>query len=239
MLRFFYTVMMQQIIKFLFLLFIIFNGKLHAQFVTENNEIGFARVGVNASALNNKYSGVEGSPYLYDDWRIGRLLNIAGKVLIAGELKFDQVDQVILVKGSKGEMFYFSGPVASVEIDNGTSEPPLLMAVFVERIKDAVKTNYFKVLNNGSVQLLNTVNKNIEESRNYQGVTSKQFQSRKRYFISIDKATPVEIKLDTKSILSYTERKKEAILAFMETKKLNLKNEIDIVALLNYYNTLK
>ncbi|CAL2085836.1 hypothetical protein [Tenacibaculum sp. 190524A02b] len=71
-------------------------------------------------------------------------------------------------------------------------------------------------------------------------VKPKQWLTKKSYYIhSIESDELIKTKLKKKSILKLLEKgTKKEITSFLKKNKLNLKKEVDVIKLLNYYNTL-
>lgn len=200
----------------------------------QQNEIRFSQIGMDPKVLKSKYDGVDGSPYLFEDWVNGTLIDKSGKILKDAPLMYDQVDGAFMFKRKSGHIFTFSNDVLKVEMTNPNNLEALTFESGYARSPKTNESTFFRVFNKGEIQLLAEVRKSIEESRNYMGVTTKSIQGITRYYVSINKKEPVEIKLDNKSVLAAIDSSNAA--EFVKSNKLNLKKVEDIVKLLNYLN---
>ena len=206
-------------------------------FSAEQNEITFSQVGMDHKVMKSKYDGVEGSPYLFEDWVSSTLIDKSGKVLKDAPLMYDQVDGLFMFKRKSGHIFTFSNDVAKVEMTNPKNLEALTFESGYGKGSKTNEATFFRVFNQGEVQLLAEVRKSIEESRNYMGVNTKSIQAITRYYISTNKKEPIEVRLDNKTIL--------AVIAspnatdFVKSNKINLKKVDDVVLLLNHLNKVK
>lgn len=204
------------------------------QYSGEQNEITFSQVGMDPKVLKSKYDGVDGSPYLFEDWVNSTLIDKSGKVLKDAPLMYDQVDGIFMFKRKSGHIFTFSNDVLKVEMNNPKDLSLMTFESGFEKGNKTTESTFFRVFNKGEIQLLAEVRKSIEESRNYMGVTTKSIQGITKYYISSGKKVPVEVKLDNKTVLAAISSSSAA--DFVKSNRLNLKKVEDIVTLLNHVN---
>lgn len=207
------------------------------QYSSEQNEIRFSQVGMDPKVLKSKYEGVDGSPYLFDDWVSSTLIDKSGKVLKDAPIKYDQVDGVFMFKRKSGHIYTFSNDVLKVEMTNPKDLSVMNFESGFAKGKNTNESTFFQTFNKGEIQLLAEVRKSIEESRNYMGVTTKSIQSITKYYIANQKMEPVEVKLDTKSVLAVLNS--PAAADIVKNRKLNLKKIEDVVVLLDQINGIK
>ena len=100
------------------------------------------------------------------------------------------------------------------------------------------RISFYQILLNGKTSLLKSVYKSIQERNNdMSGERYKEFATYENMYL-LKEGTMSRIKKDKSSLLVMFQDKKEAIAKYMEDQKINLKNEVHIIDLVKYYNTL-
>lgn len=201
---------------------------------TQQNEILINQVGLDPKVLREKYANIEGSPYLFDNWAKGNLVDNLGNVLKDVDIKYNQVERIFLVKKTTGDVYTFTGNIRKVEIFEVPGLKKLVFESDFEGGKGVTNRNFYQVLNSGRFLLLLESTKSIEESRNYLGVVNKSIQKVDRYAISDNKKFIKFIKLDKSSILNAL--KEMGVDASLKDKGLNLKKLDDVITFLNSLN---
>ncbi len=149
-------------------IFLLVLNQLAAQFSDiEATELALRRVANirNAQQSNNRYANAQGSPFLYEDWRSGRLL-LKGQDSIQSEvlINLDLVSELVLVKlrdGSTGMISPFS--IQKVEIQGQA----YLYRTFVVETEHRLLENsnnrpvFCEVLYNGNLKLLRRIHKRM------------------------------------------------------------------------------
>gem|GEM_PF-1932045 len=81
-----------------------------------------------AVAFDNRYRGIQGSPFMWDDWSEGILVTLDSQVIKKTLLfKFDAYSNEIWIKDATGnERVLFSNQVRSLELKSATGEAKLL-----------------------------------------------------------------------------------------------------------------
>ncbi|HRJ29979.1 MAG TPA: hypothetical protein PLV21_18170 [Cyclobacteriaceae bacterium] len=188
-----------------------------------------------------KYADIEGSPYLYNDWKAGTITDNTGKVYSNVLLKYDAYKDVLEINqdGSILQLNTKQYPNFSISFADGSTNKVIkhFFKSGVSQITDYPPTIYFEVLNDGPITVLKKYDiKFIEEVVNSYGTAAatKRFQRGEKYFVVIeDKA--VEFKLNNKSFLSACGERMTDIDKIINQRKIKLKNEADLIALLQFY----
>jgi len=144
----------------------------------------------------------------------------------------------------------------AVEIldENGTARKLLrrknIKAVFDDKTYEVVeyqsggkaKLGYFNPLNDGQTQLLYKPKKiflQAEKPDNgYDTYTPPHYKDISTYYIKKGEYPAVEVKLSKRNILKVLEDKTVLLKKFIDKYDLNLKDEDDVIRLLDYYDTL-
>ena len=181
------------------------------------------------------YDGVNGSPFLLSDWAKGSVTS--GTAMLKNQLlKFDEVENRLLIKGDDGLAKTFKAVINSFTITDKNKE-----RVFLSGFHKGIENDnftFFEVLGGEKVKFLKRNVKTISVNTEYSGKVVKNVTSEIKYFISWPDKAPQNIKLGEKDILIALVSKEPELTSYIKSHKLNLKREDDVVKLINYYNTL-
>lgn len=217
-----------------------------AVLVVFGNKLGVAQIGnvVNGSnevLKTTRYTGIEGSPYLFDEWRNGSVESKEGKVVGNLSIKYDSYkDCIEIMKDGvpttlSNEMY----PKFTIL----TNEGELLFKNGFSEVSDLTDKNYFEVLFEGSVTLLRKYQtKFVEQNVATYGSegNTKKFENKKRYFFKKADAPAQEIKLNKgglHKIIGDGENKKK-VDAYIKENNLKVSNENSFILALEYYARL-
>lgn len=188
--------------------------------------------------FEKSYVDVQGSPYLQDDWAKGNVELKNGISYKNVDLKYDEVQDVLLFKNEKNEPLAFIQAVKSFTITSKQGNEQLLFRNSFSPVKGATAASYYQVLADGAVQFLVRRAKKIREDKAYGSATTvRTIEAYVNYFIAKN-GVPVNIKKSEKSVLEAIGGDSAALEAYIKSNKLNLKNEEDITKLVVYYNGL-
>lgn len=205
-----------------------------AQFTGANSSVDLTILDTRVKEMG-KYADVKtGVPFVLKDWSVGAI-TANGKVQKEElMLKYDEVDDELLVKGEGNSVKKFSLPIEAFTIKDGSKT-----RVFVSGFKPTKNANssaYYEVIADGKVKLLRKNFKKISEYKEYSGATAKVIKDDVQYFIVASDNQPTPIKLDQKSILEVLSDKGAVVEEHIKANKLNLKKENDVVLLFQFYN---
>ncbi|QKJ28956.1 hypothetical protein HQ865_04040 [Mucilaginibacter mali] len=174
------------------------------------------------------YDGVEGSPYLYDDWMSGTVKMSNGSVYKNVYLKFNGKEGKPYFKGKDDSVLEFVDPIAEFTINNNGADQQFI----------SNNGAFYQVLTNGRINLLKQPVKEIQQNPTYVGAApTKTFISADKYFILKDnKTTP--FKRDKKAVTTALADKQTQIEAYLKKENPNLKDDADLAKLFIYYNSL-
>jgi hypothetical protein len=198
-------------------------------------------VGSGNSVLREvQYKSVEGSPYLYDDFKNGAIRDKKGmlseNMLIRydgyrDEVQFLKDGKTLVVEPALASEFYFL-------VLNG--ETKLVEQVFFKNgftVDGFTALNYFQVIYDGKVKYLRKVKVNyLEENVNNYGTNEikKRFQrADSEYLLRDGKAIPMT-KGRKEFITSYGNSAQ--VKSFIKENKLNIKSDTDLVKVLRRFD---
>ncbi|RWY54121.1 hypothetical protein [Mucilaginibacter gilvus] len=191
-----------------------------------------------------QYTDVEGSAYLYDDWKPGTVKLTNGAVSSDKmQLKYNVVDDVLTFKDNATDKeMAFVQPVYEFSI---SSLDDFNDKLFVKSYRNGFTgidgttvTSFFEVLADGKVRLLKRLTKAILENQAYGSATKTLTfnENVKYYLLTNGKAVPV--KNDKKSILAALRDKQAELDVYIKTNKVDFKNDAQLGEFIAYYNTL-
>ena len=188
----------------------------------------------------NKYDDIEGSVYLYEDWRSGSMVDSKGNIFPNLFLKYDAY---------KGNLELNKSGVTIV-VDK--LNHPSFTISYIDEIDKTIKTEtfkngisnlpnvdvgeYFQVLIDGKIELIKRIKTSIleENSTTYGGQTkTKRFVKKVTYFFRPDGNSKfIELGISKKSIISSIPGYETIIKTDLSKRKM--KTEADLVFILNY-----
>ena len=190
---------------------------------------------INSIPLREKaYTKMEGSPYLNDQWIPGTVVFEDGKTTKNVNLKFDQVQGILVFKNDKNEEFAFVTQVKEFELPAigkfRSGFPPT---------KGTNEKTFFKVLDDGKTKLLKAQKKAILETKAfYSGVVEKTVVEDIKYYILKPDKSLVPLKNDKKALLNELKDKETELKKYIGNQNFNFKNDEDLMNLFAYYNSL-
>lgn len=185
--------------------------------------------------VKNNYSSIEGSPFLYNDFRKGEVALKNGNIF-RGEFRYDKYADQVEFKVKQG-IYWVANPdlVDYIKIDS-------IYLIFVSKnTEHPDKGSYYEVLVAGKCYLLlkeGVILQSAELPKPYTDAKPAKFIKRKNlYYFLVDKNIPVRIS-SKKTISEVLSDKSSEISAFIRKNKLSYKKEKDLIRIVNYYNSL-
>lgn len=209
-----------------------------AEVKAQIQQVEFYRTELRPDGVPEKYSNINGSPYLFDKWVIGSVKTINNAINKDVPLKYDEIDDVLLMKSDEGKLMTFASPVAEFSITDLKDNSVRTFRSGFATTKVNNDRSFFEVIADGKVRLLRKNHKIISESKEYSGAISKRVVDGVKYYLVNTDNVPVPVKLDQKAILALLPDKEVQLTEYAKTNKLNLKNQTDAAKLIGYYNTL-
>ncbi|MCD6598004.1 MAG: hypothetical protein J7L04_09970 [Bacteroidales bacterium] len=190
---------------------------------------------MNDNKVQNNYINIEGSPYLFDDFRKGEVLLKDGK-LFKGEFRYDKYVDQVEFKVKQGN-FWIANPsyIDYVKIDT------TLMLFIQKDIEQPDKGSYYIILVSGKIQLIlkkGSILQSAEDPKPYIDAKPAKFLDRKDlYYLLNESNTPIRI-TSKKVLINELSDKSSEISKFIKSNKISYKKEEDLIYLINYYISL-
>lgn len=185
---------------------------------------------------SEKYSGVNGSPFLHDNWIKG-IVNVGKGTYRNLELKLDAVSNVLYFNRND-ELFEFEEPVISFVLMPRPNDSSSYQSFRNGFSGDGLRSNQFvQVLTNGTIMLLRSDAKLITDVNEINRGTIRTFSNTSRYYILEGDKTR-SIKLSKDDIYDLVKDEQAAIDAYVSQNKLSTKKPEDLIKILKYYNSL-
>lgn len=188
-----------------------------------------------------KYSDVEGSPYLYNDWKAGTITDKDGKIYSNVLLKYDAYKDVLEINqdGSILQLNTQQYPIFSLSFADGSNNKVIkhLFVAGIDQVQGYSPKVYFEILSNAKLRVVKKYDiKFIDEVVSSYGTASakKRFQRNEKYFVIAD-GVATEFKLNNKSFLTACGKKRSELEKIVEERKIKIKNEADLEMLLQFY----
>ena len=199
--------------------------------VSQITGIPFRETGVNYD--------VTGSPFLFDEWKQGKVILYNGS----------EYDNVMLRFNTLKNIFYFNRNDSVFELPDDATEVSLKNTADNGNeldFKKIISTDnklpmaaFVQVLSNGKVPLYKQYIKRIEGDNFSNGlITTKKTIVDHNSLWTIKNNETLPVKLNSRSLEEITFDKKDQVLNFVKTKKLNIKNEKDFAEAITYYNSI-
>lgn len=185
---------------------------------------------------SEKYSGIKGSPFLYENW-------ISGSVTVAKgtykklELKFDAYSNKIYFN-KNDELYEFEDDVISFVLMPKVSDSSTYQYFKSGFSGDGLRSSQFvEVLIEGKISLYKSAIKLVTDVNEINRGVIKTFGDATRYFIMNDNKLKA-IKMTKNDVLELVSDKQEKIQAYIDQNKLSTKKSDDLLQILKYYNSL-
>ncbi|MBB2146346.1 hypothetical protein GM921_12665 [Pedobacter sp. LMG 31464] len=179
---------------------------------------------------------VVGYEFLDDNWSDAIVQTQKGEIYKDIKVKYSVLEDLLYFLGEKDAVMKFIVPIKEFSLLPTTGSPKVFRSGF-PKISDYNEASFYQVLTEGKVMLLKKTSKRITDRREYNSaVTTKEFIGNTKYFLYQD-GKMIELKKDKSFILSYL-GKKEEMQKFIASNKADVKNEVHLIALFNFYNSL-
>lgn len=187
-----------------------------------------------ASILNpDLYMGVEGSPYLSDDWAYARIKLNDNRVFDSVLLKINLYENKVHFKDENGREKMLAIAVKEIEIKDASSK--WNNAVFVTGYGEDLNIFYQAITDGKKAGLLKTVNVIIKETKVFNAPVQKSFEQQGLFYI-YSKGILYEQSKNCSSLLAAFGNDSK-ITGFISSNDLKCNKEKDLKKLVDYYNS--
>ncbi|MBT3208241.1 MAG: hypothetical protein HN704_12395 [Bacteroidetes bacterium] len=176
----------------------------------------------------NIKSDESGIKYLDDEWKVGSLQTAENQIVSNVYFKYN-------VSSDKFEMRADLNPekVGRIYCDKKV----YFYSSFEE--DDEIRSGYFELLSEGNVKLL--LRYTVKRTPGRKGAFGYEASQNviKKYYIKIGENPAIIAKRNKNEILNLLSDKNELLEEFIKINKLNLRKNMDIILLLNYYDIIR
>lgn len=179
---------------------------------------------------------IEGNPFLFSEWKMGKVKLKNGQVFDSLKLKFDAYLNKVFYNHNDS-LYEFLNEISEFEIvANAQSQPYIFHQLKAE--KSFKPGTFVQVLAKGKINVVKYYLKEIEETKEYGNpMIFKKYRDRSLpYIIAGGEVYPA--KYGTKLMEELTAIKFKEVDSFVKSKDLNVKKEAGFVAAIQYYNRL-
>lgn len=192
--------------------------------------------------MEQSYTMVEGSAYLIPNWAEGKVDFVNGKTTTL-PIKYDLIkDELLFHSKTDSVAFAFVDQVKGFSFTSSViEESNILMPVFnsgYPAVDGQTPASFYQVIADGKVKLLKHYKKIIRTEKAFNSATStRSFVLSDVYYLFIDNQI-TRIKPGQKTILAALGDKADQLKRYMQSNKIDYKNDAALANLFSYYNSL-
>ena len=225
--------------KFIFILFFsCVTLPVFAQTMTGNAIPSVQFADANGRLLPASGAGINGTPYVFEKFGMGKVIFVNGMESVDSNLNYSYFDHKLYYTLKKG-LYMVNQQAKSFELNSVDKENNKVSKQFMclfPSVDDNTPATFYELLGIGdNFQLLKYTHKRIKETVVYGGAPTKEYVSDDLFYI-YDKAAKQMLSLGSalslKSIKKTLPNYATQIDAYLNTNKLNLKKEEDMIQLL-------
>lgn len=205
------------------------------------NQAGLRGTGMkynDGSFVNEKDLDIKGSPFFVDEWMAGSVLLVTKEKIDSVFIKYNLYTDQLQVKVDEKE-YEFSIDVREFLLpDPVTGDISLFRSGFIA-VPGMNERSFYKVLYDGKTKLLVKHKKLIgSEMTSTPGVKARVFEDQKSYFILSASGKMEKVRKKNKEILDLLEGKKDELKKMIDSRKMKLVSDEEIISVLEYYDSL-
>ena len=225
--------------KYLFIFFLsCATLPIFAQTMTGNAIPSVQFADANGRLLPASGAGIQGTPYVFDKFGIGKVVFVNGMESVDSNLNYSYFDHKLYYT-QKNSLYVVNQQAKSFELNSVDKENNKVSKKFMclfPSIENNTPATFYEVLGNGDqFQLLKYTHKRIKETVVYGGAPVKEYVMDDLYYI-YDKADKKMHALGSshslKAVKKVLPNYAAQIDTYVDANKLNLKKEDDMVQLL-------
>lgn len=196
---------------------------------------------VNGRAFENKYSDINGSAYLFPEFKYATIVLTDGRQYTNVKARLNLVEHEVNFIASNGEEGYIGKGMVHTISFNDTTKQGIKTFSFqtgFPKTDNQTVIHFYQVLANGKIALVKSIAKNIEERINeLSGEKSKEFAVRENLYLQLGGELK-RIKKEASFFLTIMSDHKDAMSQYIDSTRVSFKNEEQLIKLINYYNSL-
>lgn len=167
--------------------------------------------------------GVEGTPYLVEDWSKGTVKFANGVVTKDVPLRLDLMNNKVYFKKDEAEL-EFVQPVWEFTLNYPKGDSAKFRSGYPAIDRNNNET-WYEVLADGKLQLLKYRVKTIQSKQGYGDAERKSYYDKDQLYAMLPDGKMISVKKDKDDLMKAIPSAAEAIKKIVEEKKLKLRNE--------------
>ena len=191
-----------------------------------------------------RFKEVEGSPYLFDTWKSGELVTSVGKKVEGLTLKFDAYSNILVLQKEEEEVALMDGAISEFSLFDLEGKQMLFRKFPLGKMGKQV---FAQILFYGKLILVKHHKVSRVRKENNSGgygdagnmKETEHFSHTNVYYIKQKESDTFEpFKPNRKAMLKMLPDHQDEITSYMKKEKLKLKDDDEIIQLLQYYESL-
>ncbi len=200
------------------------------------------KIDVNGGPFESRFADVSGTPYFNEEYKLMDIsLKQGNRKFVKIKAKINLVTQEVVFLSANGiEGSMEAGTVKEVSYTDTTDRGiiPYVFRTGYPAIEKQTDKYFYQVLADGKCSLLRSLVKKVIERKNeLPGENSKEFETIENIYLFAG-GEMKRFKKDKDFILAALADKQQQVNQFVLDKKINFKNQEQVIQLLNYYNSL-
>lgn len=222
--------------KWYFLFVIVFPLSGVAQNYFTNSNLSFLPISPDRILFNRK---TEGSPYLLSRFSMATIYLEHNKVISDIPANLDYLNNEVLVLDEKRKLYSISVPIYRVVFEDAETGQERTILSGLPAIDKRTEKSYYELLVPGRVNLLKGITLYWSDSRAYhEAATTRKYEQVASYYIYNDNKGIFGIPKITQDIPALIDpAMTDNLVKFIKDNQLNLKNEKDLIKLIEHYNS--
>ena len=191
--------------------------------------------------FENRYAKPSGTPYFNETYKFSNIFLKSGRTFLNVKARIDLVIQGIFFISSNGiEINIDPGIAKEISYADTTIDGTIFykFKTGYPPVDKQNSNNFYLVMAEGRCSFLKSIIKKVAERKDVVfGDRDQDFDTYESYYL-FNKGEMKKLKRDKDFILAELSDKQEQVNQFLQSNKINLKNNEQLAKLINYYNTL-
>lgn len=181
------------------------------------------------------YEGVDGSPFLMDTWAPGQAVTASGKMYNNMQLKYNEVDDMVIFLPEKGDPLQFSEPIRTFTL-NAPNEMVFLNGF--PAIGKLTEKSYYQIIAAGNITLLKRNSKTVHDRKAFNSnLVTQEFVDATNYYLYKDGKMSV-FRKSKGALMDAMGDKNSDVNKFLASNSIDFKKDQDLKKVIDYYNKL-
>ena len=195
-----------------------------------------------STQFDNRYEGIKGTPFLFDVWTEGRIMDAKGTEYQNLSIKYDAYQHEILVNVQSRGSFYLEKNFARVFYMKDPKSAEWLKFILATDSENQQKNQYYQEVAVGKATLLEEFHITLIKA-DFQGAYSQdrpydEFQKSSIYYLQWKDGTMSKLKTSRKGLINAFPDHEEEIKKFIKEQNIDPGIQTQLKQVVEYYNSL-